>query len=191
MKANVGMVYPVFAPVASYTPGSAVTYTAGTVVEEAISASVSFERGDNPFHGDDAELDNDNGILGYTISFEPTGINDAGRALLLGETADSSGEYRGTGASAPFGGFGYVRVMRNKGTRSYEGWWFFRLQFGIENEETRTKERNIEWRTPTLTGNGTGVFQSASAEEPDFYVHKSFTTMADAKSWLNGKAGIS
>lgn len=190
MKANVGMIMPVFAPEASYTPGSAVTYGTGSVIEEAISANVSYERGDNPFYGDDAELDNDNGIIGYTIAFEPTGISDAGRALLLGEVADSGGEYRGTGASAPFGGFGYIRVMRNKGTRSYEGWWYYRVQFGIESEETHTKERNIEWRTPTLNGKGAGVYQSADAEEPDFFVHKSFSTMADAKTWLKGKAGI-
>lgn len=193
MKPNVGMVYPVCAPVSAYTPGTSITYSAGSVVAEARGASVTWDREDGEFYGDDILLDTANGVLGYTIEFEPTGLSDDIRQKLLGETKSSS-EYSITSNASPMVGFGYIRVMRETGTGgavndTYEGWWYYRAQFSVTSEETRTKERNLEWRTPTLSGRGTGVQLSANAPQT-FAVHQSFTTMAAAKSWLNNKASI-
>lgn len=193
MNANVGMMHPVFAPVSTYTPGTGVTYGTGLVVAEAVSASVNWERSDGRFYGDDAQLDSENGILGYTIDFEPTGLTDAVRAALLGETA-SSDEYTINNEAAPEGGFGYIRVMRATGSGgvvdySYEGWWYYKLRFGVNSEETRTKERQIEWRTPTLQGVGDGVSLDSTGVL-SFAVHKTFDTLTAAISYVNGKAGI-
>ena len=193
MNANVGMMHPVFAPVSAYTPGTSITYGTGAVIAEAVSASLSWERSDGRFYGDDAQLDSDNGILGYTLDFEPTGLTDAARAMLLGETLATS-EYTINNEAAPEGGFGYVRVMRSTGSGgvvnySYEGWWFYKLRFGINSEETRTKERNIEWRTPTLQGVGDGVSLDSTGKLA-FAVHRTFDTLTAAISYVNGKAGI-
>jgi hypothetical protein len=183
------MQYPVYSPVTAYTPGTSITYGTGAVVAEAVSASVSWERADGRFYGDDVQLDSDNGVLGYTIDFEPTGLSDAVRAGLLGETVASS-EYTINSAAAPDVGFGYIRVMRSKGVTSYEGWWYHKLKFSVSSEETRTKERSIEWRVPTLNGVGDGVSLDSTGKLA-FAVHKSFSDLTSAKSWLNGKAGIS
>jgi hypothetical protein len=186
------MVYPVAAPVSAYTPGSSITYTGGFVVAEAVSANVSWNRADGHFYGDDVELDTDNGVLGYTISFEPTGLSASSRQKLLGETV-SSNEYTITDAASPDLGFGYIRVMRVKGTTtvttSYEAWWYKKLKFAISSEETRTKEQNIEWRVPTLEGTGCGVSLDSTGVL-SFAQHKTFDTLAQAKSYLNGLAGI-
>ena len=189
MNANVGMQYLVAATVSTYTPGSSITYTGGTNFAEAVSASLSWERADGHFYGDDAELDSDNGVLGYTIDLEPSGLSDSARGLLLGETV-SSQEYTITDAAAPDVGFGYGRVMRNKGVTSYEGWWFHKVKFGVNSEETRTKERGIEWRVPTLQGIGAGISLDSTGKLA-FAVHKTFDTLAAAKAYVNGKAGIS
>lgn len=192
MNANVGMLCPV-AAVCSYTAGSAPTYSGGKVIAEAVSASLSWNRADGHFYGDDVELDTENGVLGYTIDFEPTGLTDEARALLLGETV-SSNEYTVTDAASPDVGFGYVRVMRLTGSggvnTSYEGWWFYKVKFGVTSEETRTKENNIEWRTPTLSGIGSGVQESAGADQK-FAIHKTFNSKSDAIAYVKGKAGIS
>ena len=192
MNANVGMVYPVAAPVSAYTPGTSITYGTGFVVAEAVSANVSWNRADGHFYGDDVELDTDNGVLGYTINFEPTGLSATNRQKLLGETV-SSNEYTITDAASPDMGFGYIRVMRLKGsstvTTSYEAWWYKKLKFSISSEETRTKEQNIEWRVPTLEGVGSGVSLDSTGTL-SFAQHKTFDTLAAAKSYLNGIAGI-
>ena len=85
MNANVGMLNPV-AAVCSYTPGSNPTYSGGKVIAEAVSASLNGNRSDGHFYGDDIELDSDNGVLGYTLDFEPTGLTDEARGLLLGDS---------------------------------------------------------------------------------------------------------
>lgn len=192
MNANVGMRYPVYAPVSAYTPGTSITYGTGAVVAEAISASVSWNRADGRFHGDDVELDSDNGILGYTISFEPSGLSDTVRAALMGETLATS-DYEINDNASPDVGFGYIRVMRTSGTNgvttTYEGWWYRKLKFGISSEETRTKEQSIEWRVPTLEGIGAGVNLDDSGKLK-FAIHRSFETFSAAQTWLKSLAGI-
>ena len=193
MKPNVGMVYPVYAPISAYTPGTGVTYGTGAVVSEARGATLNWDRSDGEFYGDDTLLDSDNGITGYTLDFEPAGLSDAIRAGLLGEVAASS-EYSITNAAAPDVGFGYIRVMREENSSglvvtTYEAWWFYKLKFGVSSEETRTKERSVEWRVPTLQGVGAGISLDATGEL-SFCQHKSFNDLASAKSYLNGKAGI-
>lgn len=192
MKPNVGMVYPVAAPISAYTPGSAITYGTGLVVSEARGATLNWERSEGEFYGNDILLDTDNGVTGYTIDFEPAGISDAVRQTLLGEVKASS-EYSITDAAAPYVGFGYIRVMKDDSSGSvaysYEGWWFYKLQFSITSEETRTKERSIEWRTPTLSGKGMGV-RLSSADTQTFAVHETFSSYSAAETWLKAKAGI-
>ena len=193
MNANVGMVHPVAATVQTYTPGTSITYGTGKVLCEARAAALAWNRASGRFYGDDVELDSDNGILGYTLDFEATGLKDDVRAYVLGETVQT-GEYTISDNASPDVGFGYVRVMRTTGTDgvvgdSYEGWWFYKLKFGLNNEETRTKEESIEWRTPTLNGIGAGV-KLGSTGKLDFATHKTFATMAEAVAYVNGKAGI-
>jgi phi13 family phage major tail protein len=191
------MLNPVAAPVSAYTEGTSITYGTGARIAEAKSASLSWDRSDGRFYGDDVQLDSDNGINGYTLDFEPTGLTDAARALLLGEVASSgstaTGEYSVTADAAPDVGFGYVRVMRTTGdsgvVTSYEGWWFYKIKFGVSSEETRTKEQTIEWRTPTLSGTGSGVVLAADGKVV-YAVHKTFATKAAAIDWVDGKAGL-
>ena len=194
MKPNVGMMYPVAAPVDAYTPYSGITYDDGFVVSEARGANLTWETADGEFYGDDILLDSENEILSYTLEFEAAGLSDAVRAGLLGEVKGSSDEYKITGASAPDVGFGYIKVMRDNSSGSvvttYEAWWYYKLKFTQPNEEARTKERTLEWRTPTISGRGAGVFLAAAAEVPDFAEHKTFSTLATAKAYLNTKAGI-
>jgi len=195
MKANVGMTYAVAAPVDSYTPYTGITYDSGFVVSEARGANVTWDTEDGEFFGDDAILDVANGVLGYSLEFETAGLKDDVREKLLGEDEDTGGALHITGASAPDVGFGYVKTMRDNdsGTvvKTYEAWWYHKLKFGQPNEEARTKERSVEWRVPTITGRGSGVYLSASAEDPDFAEHKDFETLSAAKTWLNGLANIS
>lgn len=195
MKPNVGMNYPVAAVITAYTPYSSITYGTGFVVSEARGANLQWQGEDGEFYGDDILLDASKKIIGYTLDFESAGLADGAREKLLGEVRDASnGELTITGAEAPDVGFGYIKRMRDdsSGTvvETFEGWWFWKIKFGQPNEEARTKERNLEWRTPTMNGTGMGIFKTAGAADPDFATHKSFATMAEAKAWLNTKAGI-
>ena len=193
MKANVGMQHPVMALVDTYTPGTSISYKDGMVVAEAVSANITWNRATDTFRGDDVELDSDNGVQGYTIEFEPSGLKDVVRAKMIGETLVNT-EYEINNNAAPDIGFGYMRVMRETNDSgvvqtTYEGIWFRKLKIGITSEETRTKGESIEWRIPTLTGIGAGVNLDNSGVLK-FAVHRTFADGADCIAWLNAKAGI-
>ena len=189
---NVGMMYPVWAPLATHTDGSMPTYSAGTVIQEARNATVTREYANNPLYGDDRIVDDDNGMTGLTMSFESTGLSDADRKALLGEedygTSGVSGQWVSDNET-PWGGFGYIRKMRLNGVKSFEAWWTLKIKFQEESMATSTKEGSIQWNTPTLNGRAAGLYVDSS-DKQRYQLHKTFAAIADAKAWLNALAGI-
>ena len=189
---NVGMMYPVWAPLTNHTDGSMPTYGAGSVIQEARNATVTREYANNPLYGDDRIVDDDNGMTGLTISFESTGLSDADRKLLLGEedygTSGVSGQWVSDNET-PWGGFGFIRKMRLNGVKSFEAWWTLKIKFQEESMATTTKEGSIQWGTPTLNGRAAGLYVD-STDKQRFQLHKTFNSMTDAKAWLNTMAGI-
>ena len=192
-NANVGMMYPVFAPLTAHTDGSMPTYGTGIVIQEARTATVSREYANNPLYGDDRIVDDDNGMTGLTISFESTGLTDSERKTLFGEddygTSGASGQWVSDNET-PWGGFGFVRKMRDNGTKKYEAWWTLKIKFQEESQTTNTKEGSIQWGTPTLNGRAAGLYVDAT-DKQRYQLHKTFDTAANAKAWLNALAGIS
>ena len=190
---NVGMMYPVWAPLATHTEGSMPTYSTGTVIQEARNATVNREYANNPLYGDDRIVDDDNGMTGLTMSFESTGLSDADRKALLGEedygTSGVSGQWVSDNET-PWGGFGFIRKMRLNGTKSFEAWWTLKIKFQEESMATTTKEGSIQWGTPTLNGRAAGLYVD-STDKQRFQLHKTFNSISDAKAWLNSMAGIS
>lgn len=195
MKPNVGMLYPVAGLVDTYTPGEGITYETPFVVSQARGATLTWEASDGEFYGDDVLLDSDLSIVGYTLDFEPAGLKSAVRATLLGETVlENSAGYRITGKNPPDVGFGYVKKMREDDDEDgsvsnvYEGWFFYKVKFRINSEEARTKERNTEWRVPTVNGKGAGVYLD-DGDDPTFSDHQDFASLSDAKAWVLAQFG--
>ena len=192
-RPNVGMMYPVWSPLTTHTDGSMPTYGTGAVIQEAISATVNREYANNPLYGDDKIVDDDNGMTGLTISFDSTGLSDAERKMLFGEedygTSGVSGQWVSDNET-PWGGFGYIRKMRDNGTKKFEAWWTLKIKFQEETQATNTKQGAIQWNTPTLNGRAAGLDVDGT-DKQRFQLHKSFNAIADAKAWLNALAGIS
>lgn len=195
-NANVGMMYPVFAPITAHTDGSMPTYGTGVVIQEARNATVNKTYNNNPLYGDDTIVDDDNGLTELTCSFEPTGLTDADRVLLFGETVAAvpghtglTGQWEGDNET-PYGGFGYIRKMRENGERKFEVWIILKIKFQEESQATNTKEGSITWGTPTLNGRAAGIYVDSS-DEIKWRLHYTFDTIAAAKSWLNTILNVS
>ena len=189
---NVGMMYPVFAPISAHTDGSMPTYGTGRVIQEARNATVTKTYNNNPLYGDDRIVDEDNGLTELTISFEPTGLNDEDRKALFGEddygTSGASGQWVSDNET-PYGGFGYMRRMRDNGVRKWEAWFTLKIKFQEESQATSTKEGSITWNTPTLNGRAAGLYVDSS-EKLRYQLHDTFDTAAAAKAWLKALANI-
>ena len=192
---NVGMMYPVFAPISAHTDGSMPTYGTGFVIQEARNATVNREYQNNPLYGDDRIVDDDNGMTGLTISFESTGLSDADRTALFGEE-----DYGTSGASGlwvsdnetPYGGFGYIRKMRAAGTVTYEAWLTLKIKFQEESQVTNTKEGTITWGTPTLNGRAASLDVDGSGKLR-YQLHKTFSgdsALTNAKNYLKAYLNV-
>lgn len=189
---NIGMMYPVWAPLTAHTDGSMPTYGTGRVIQEARNATVTKTYNNNPLYGDDRIVDEDNGLTELTISFEPTGLNDEDRKALFGEddygTSGASGQWVSDNET-PYGGFGYMRRMRDNGVRKWEAWFTLKIKFQEESQATSTKEGSITWNTPTLNGRAAGLYVDSS-EKLRYQLHDTFDTAAAAKAWLKALANI-
>lgn len=187
--ASVGMMYPVFAPLQSHTPGSMPTYGPGRVIQEARVATITKEFTDNPLYGDDTIQDEDNGLTGLQVEFESTGLTDEDRVILFGEEANAmtsvGGQWESDNAT-PYGGFAYIRKMRkgSDASNKYEAWFTLKIKFQESRQEARTKEGNqITWGTPTLSGRATAL--DVDGQKMRFRLHRTFDTIQAAKQWIN------
>ena len=190
---NVGMMYPVWAPLTSHTDGSMPVYGTGRVIQEARNANISKTFNDNPLYGDDRIVDDDNSLTALTMTFESTGLSDEDRVALFGEDTNATTATGGQWVSdneSPYGGFGYIRKMRLNGVKKFEAWITLKIKFREESQATNTKEGSISWGTPTLNGRAAGLYVDSS-EKQRFQLHKTFDTIAAAKTWLNGLLNVS
>ena len=185
---KVGLRYAVFAPIATEVEGSAITYQNPLVLQKPIAADIAYTRTSNPLYAGDVISENDNGVTGGTITFNPKDLIDAEQTALLGFT--NNGDINVTDAPAPAGGFGYVWVKRLAGVTTYIGVWIHKTQFAMNADTTKTRAGAIDWQTPTIEGMIFGTYLDGTGVA--YYVkHHEYSTYADAKSWVDTIAGIS
>lgn len=188
--AKIGIKGLTYAPFTSGGEGGAITYGTGvSLVDYMIRADISEERENVKFRADDHQIDAENEVTGISLSLELANMTDAMDKAFLGHTDGTSSELHVTDKSAPFIGIGFIRKERHKGTLTYHAFWVYKIQFSKDSDSTNTKGEQIEFQTETVSGNGMGV-QLTSGGDVIYYSHKRESTEAAARTWLNGKAGI-
>ena len=193
--ATVGMMYPVFAPLVSHTPGSMPTYGNGRVLQEARELNVSKTYNTNPLYGDNREVDSDNGLTGLAYDFENTGLNLEDKQVLLGEETNANTLTGGQWESdndTPYGGFGHIEKMREEdGTKKYEAYIALKMKFQETSHTARTQEGNqISWGVPRVNGTGAALDVDGSGELR-FRLHNVFSSVSAAKAWINTILNVS
>lgn len=189
--AYIGLKHPVFAPIATDVSGSLPTYGTGLVVGMAIGADVSIELSDAKLAADDTIAEIENGFVSGTISMNVDDLSDAALKAWLGVQESTLGGKATLREAAtydsPEGGFGYYRVRKKGGTRSYRAYWYHKTKWGMPGENAATKpDGSIEWQTPTVEGEIMTALDSAASWRDQ----ATFTNEADAIAWLDGLAGV-
>lgn len=185
--AQIGMLYPVFAPITSMS-GSTISYGTGVVMGRAVAGTLNWQRDDATLYGDDAIAESDNSATGYTLDITTTELSEDAEVVVLGTTknSDTYEEYNNPG---PDGGHGYIQVLKRFGETLYRGVWYPRISFARTSEESNTKGQNISWGTPQIHGTGMGVFDSTTGKTL-LRKKQVFSTAASALAWLKGLANI-
>ena len=189
--AYIGMRNPKFWPITSRTDGSAITYGTAVVIGPAVSANVTFEVNDNPDYGNDVIIDNDKGVNGYSITLETNDISKEARAACMGwkpvtGTGSTVTHYEVTDDAPPEGGLSFIRVKMFKGVRKYEAFFFHALQFSDGGENASTKQKQITWNHPSMTGSGIGVYIDSSGNAK-YFNWMEFDSESAAESWINAQ----
>lgn len=191
--AKIGVKGLTYATYSSGGAGAAIVYSGGTALTDyMIRADLTEERADVPFYADDNKIDSDNSMTGCTVQLELANMTKALDTAFLGHTATqiSGEELDATEAAAPFVGVGFIRKERFKGTVTYHAYWVYKVQFSKDGDSVNTKGESVEFQTETLSGTAVGV-QLAAAANVIYYSHTRLATEAAARTWLNGKAGVS
>lgn len=191
--ARVGLKGLTYATVSGGGAGSAVTYTASSgksVANLLITANVTFNRSNAKQYADDHAVESDNSITGGTIELELASLPGAQITDLLGYASATGNVIKYTGEESPYVGVGYITSEIQNGTKTYKGYWFYKVQFGLNNDNASTKAENVTFQSSTMTGEMLGVVQS-SGGAVDYCITKTDTSETTIRTWLNGLAGIS
>lgn len=189
--AKIGIKGLTYAPYTSGGEGGAISYGTGVKLDDyMIRADLTEERTDTPFYADDHKIDRENGMTGISLALELSNMTDALEKALLGYVDGAiTGELNVTDEASPFVGVGFIRKERFKGAVTYKAYWIYKIQFSKDSDSTQTKGETVEFQTETLNGSAVGV-QLTSGGKTLYYATTRQNSETAARTWLNGKAGI-
>lgn len=184
--AKKGIRYAVFATrTETVGTGGTVTveYSNGTNISPVVTFNGSVNTSTQKDYGDDVVQEVDSSVTGGTLSVELNNDEDAIYTMLLGHSKDTNSSEISFAADdvVPYIGVGAIG-------KSGTGWsakWYPKVQFREPNDDNQTKQENVTFGHITLEG------EILVPEDGIWKVRKDFATLTEAKTWLNGKAGIS
>lgn len=182
-----------YAKYSSGGDGAALAYTGGKAKTDYLcKVDITENRDSQKEHADGHQIDASNQLTDVQVALELAN-NDADikKDILGHKTASSGNALIVTEEDAPFVGVGFILCNRFKGTETYEGYWFYKVQFTSAGVSSSTSQGNTQWEHETINGNCVGITES-SGVKASFYEHlDGESTEAAIRTWLNTKAGIS
>ena len=183
-----------YAKFASGGEDSAVVYSGGKALVDYLCRVDMGETRDNvKEHADGHQFDSEALLKEVTLALELANTNEDIKKDILGHVAASSGtpvEKSITGTDAPFVGIGFILANRFKGVMTYEAYWYMKMQFTSGGVTSNTRRDQTQFDHETINGTGSGVTLAAGEDVTFVQYVDGLTTEAAARSWLNGKAGI-
>lgn len=188
--AKIGIKGLTYATFSTGGEGGAITYTGAHKMDDyMIRADLGEEHEDIGFYADDHKIDRENSMNNVTVSLELANMTDEMEQAMLGYKSGTGGELHVTNEASPYIGVGFIRKERFKGVLAYHAYWLYKVQLAKESDSSQTKGESIEFQTETVSGDAIGVTLSTSGDVI-YYSHIRSTTEAAARTWLNGKAGL-
>lgn len=181
--AGIGCKYPVYGTY-SCTSGT-VSHTSGKVLGKAVKVSATYEKNDVKLYADDGLVESDTSFKSGKLTAEIYGLSLEDRATLLGHTALAESAVGFTGKStdtAPYVGFGfYAKRSDNK----YVAIFYSKVKFSEPKDEMETKGETTAYKNTELEAD-------IMVDDTDEFIEvQEFATESAAKTYLDGKVGIS
>ncbi|MBR1821137.1 MAG: hypothetical protein IJ769_05890 [Clostridia bacterium] len=187
--ARIGLKGLTYAKVNGGGSGSPVTYTGGKAVPDLlVKADVKYDRDSAKQYADNRAVESANGVSGGTIDMETASLPDDQITDLIGYALEN-GALVITDDEAPYMGVGYITCEIMGGKKSFKGYWYYKVQFSLNEDSAETKGQSTSFQNSNISGDILGVVQS-EAGKVDYGRTKTEATEAAVRAWLNGLAGI-
>lgn len=182
--AFVGLVKPTIAKLTE--TGNAPTYSDGFICGKAIEVTINPQYAEGSLYGDDVKAEYDKEFKYADITLNTTTLPFEAHEIMFGHTVDS--EKKNIKDSADdeqsYVGFGVYVPEKVDNKKKYIAMWIFKTKFSEGQETYRTKGDNIEYQTPSITG------QAVAIDGGDWREREIFETAKEAQEWLKVKAGM-
>jgi phi13 family phage major tail protein len=174
--AKIGLKYPVYK-----------SATNQGVIAKAIQADIAITTNNVTLYADDAVDEVDKSFQTGTLTL---GINDLSstiQAEFLGHKVDEdTGEITANkDDESPFVGIGFYGVKKVNKVKKYRAIWLTKVQFSEPSDNHATKGESVAFATPVLEGT---IMRD---DNGDWKKENTFVTEAEARAYLEAKAGIS
>lgn len=178
---------------AKYTSGgngAACVYGTGHAETDLIvRVDQNEDRSDVSMYADDHKIDKDNSVSGANVSVEAAKITDTMYEDLVGMLKGTD-SLAMTTDEAPYVGFGFIHGTIHCGTKKFRAYWYHKVQFGLGQRSFNTKGETTAFQTESLEGTAVAVTLTSGGKEQFFEQSLELETEAAARTWLNGRAGI-
>lgn len=191
--AQIGLRYPVYAPLTEDETAGTYEYDVGKVAAKAIRVDISLNIADSPLYADDGIAERVREFIDGTMTFTPDDLSNEVRADWLGnkledEEVDEEATVKvlksNTEDLPGYFGFGFIIPKVKNNIRKYRAIFFPKMQFGEPNETAETKGESITWQTPAIEGRIMRRVDGVWKEEI------TVDSLDIAKAWLNKKLNV-
>ena len=180
--AKIGLRHPVAALLTETE--DTVSYTAGRVIGKAINSDVNINSNDVKLYADDVVAESDTSFKNGSLKFGVDDLSYEVQEMLLGHKVTDGELVANTGDIAPYVGFGFYGPTIKNNARGYRAVFFRKVKFAEPADNTSTQGENVTFQTPVIEGT---IYAD---EKGDWKSEHTFPTEAEAKTWLENKAGI-
>lgn len=164
-----------------------VSYENPTDVGDAMSAQLDLRFAEGRLYAESKLAEYIKLATGGTISLAVKYIKKAAQAMFYGCTTDTSKENIKFSAKdvANYVGVGFYAPDKVDGVTKYTCVWVPKALFGPPSMAYQTKGENIQFNTPTTTGE----FLADDSENELLLETETVDSAADAVTWIKGKLG--
>jgi len=156
------------------------------VIAKAIQADISISTSDVKLFADDVVSESDVSFQSGTLTLNIDDLSAEMQTEFLGHaknvaTAEITANVDDIN---PFVGVGFYAVKMVAAVRKYRALWFPKIKFAEPSDSLATKGETLAFGTDSLVGT---IFPNDAG---DWKQEQTFATEAEAKTYLDGKSGI-
>ncbi len=185
--AKLGLKYMAWAEIDTEGDAAIPTYKSATacVLGRMVSINVAIQNSEGELYADDMLAEYASEFSSADLTAEVDNITLENQAKLYGNTCSTTGEFTADADdTAPYGGVGGYQTLQVNGTKKYRAWFYPKAKASMPDFDGTTKGNSISFGTQPIK------MKIASPKYGPWYYAKEFSAEADAKSYINGKLGI-